>query len=502
VLSFEELKRAVRVLDESVRGHRLQSVRQPDSASAVLSVYGGAGAEGSGARRHLVFACGPASARVGECSKPPASLATPPAFTQYLRAHAMNTVIAGVRLVGEDRQLAMRLRAREGDFDLLLAIFGRRSNVLLLDADARILVSLRPLLETRPELAAGDEWTSPASRPPKSGDDRFSDVSDGEYLKAIETAYAATEAESEHAQRRRELERALRKEAKAAARKLAKIATTLTAAEKDAGLEREGELLKAALSEVKRGDSEIVARDFSSGDEVVIALDPTLSPADNLARKFKRYQKAVRSLTRAGSQQADIQAVGDQVAALENELREIATDASLDAFCERPEVKRLLRKYARKEQAAPLRRNAPAKLGKHEVPQRLMPRRFRTAGDLEIWVGRSDEGNDFLSTRLASGNDLFFHLDGAPGSHVVLRTAGKKDPPSEAMLDACELAVHYSKAKNATRADVHVVPIKNVKKPKGAKRGLVMVHGGKTIHLRRMQTRLRRVLDALRTDED
>ena len=135
-------------------------------------------------------------------------------------------------------------------------------------------------------------------------------------------------------------------------------------------------------------------------------------------------------------------------------------------------------------------------LGKRSVPRRLAPRRYRSAGDLEIWVGRSDAGNDFLSLRLARGKDLFFHLDGAPGSHVVLRTEGRSDPPSEAVLDACELAVHYSKAKNAGRADVHVVPIANVSKPKGAKPGLVHVHGGRTVHLRRTPARLERLLAA------
>ena len=123
-----------------------------------------------------------------------------------------------------------------------------------------------------------------------------------------------------------------------------------------------------------------------------------------------------------------------------------------------------------------------------------MPRRYPTAGGLEVWVGRSDTANDFLSTRIARGKDLFFHLDGAPGSHVILRTQGRNDPPSEAVLDACELAVHFSKAKKASRADVHVVPIKNLKKPKGAKPGLVMVHGGKSIHLRRIPARLERLL--------
>jgi predicted ribosome quality control (RQC) complex YloA/Tae2 family protein len=64
------------------------------------------------------------------------------------------------------------------------------------------------------------------------------------------------------------------------------------------------------------------------------------------------------------------------------------------------------------------------------------------------------------------------------------------------VLDACELAVHFSKQKNAGRADVHVVPIKNVKKPKGAKRGLVYVTGGKSIHLRRDPARLERLQKA------
>jgi predicted ribosome quality control (RQC) complex YloA/Tae2 family protein len=111
-------------------------------------------------------------------------------------------------------------------------------------------------------------------------------------------------------------------------------------------------------------------------------------------------------------------------------------------------------------------------------------------------VGRSDEGNDYLTTRLARGKDLFFHLDGDAGSHVVLRTEGSDEPPPESVLDACELAVHFSKQKNAGHADVHVVPIKQVSKPRGAKRGLVYVTGGRSIRLRREESRLRRLLDA------
>ena len=79
---------------------------------------------------------------------------------------------------------------------------------------------------------------------------------------------------------------------------------------------------------------------------------------------------------------------------------------------------------------------------------------------------------------------------------MILRTGGRSDPPQESVLEACELAVHFSKQKKSSRAGVHVAPIKNVSKPKGAKPGLVYVHGGRTVSLRRDPARLERILGA------
>jgi predicted ribosome quality control (RQC) complex YloA/Tae2 family protein len=166
---------------------------------------------------------------------------------------------------------------------------------------------------------------------------------------------------------------------------------------------------------------------------------------------------------------------------------------------EREEVRRLLARHASRHSGQVGAATSPKSAlpaAYRNMPRKLHPRRYRSIDGLEIWVGRSDEANDVLSTRLAKGKDLFFHLDGAPGSHVILRASGREDPPPESILDACELAVHFSKQKNTGRADVHVVPIKNVKKPKGAKRGLVYVTGGKSINLRREAARLERVLAA------
>jgi predicted ribosome quality control (RQC) complex YloA/Tae2 family protein len=77
---------------------------------------------------------------------------------------------------------------------------------------------------------------------------------------------------------------------------------------------------------------------------------------------------------------------------------------------------------------------------------------------------------------------------------VVLRTEGRSDPPSEALLDAAELAVHFSKHRKVMEAHVIVSPIKNVSKPRGAKPGLVYVTGGRSLRLRRDVKRLERVL--------
>ena len=199
----------------------------------------------------------------------------PPAFVQYLRSHTIGARVGGVRLIADDRQLALRLRTDVGDFDLLLAIFGARSNIYLLSVDGPIVVSLRPLNETRPELQIGDPWRSPEPRPFGRDEDRFEAETDDRFLFAIEAMYAEVEQAGDVDELRRRIERALRKEAKSLDRKLAKLEKSLEEARTASRLERDGELLKSVLSQVKRGDSEIIATDFETGEPVASARAST-----------------------------------------------------------------------------------------------------------------------------------------------------------------------------------------------------------------------------------
>jgi predicted ribosome quality control (RQC) complex YloA/Tae2 family protein len=493
MLSLAEIRRAAALVDAELSGARVERIVEPDPLRVVLS-FGRQDA-------HLLLCADPSSARLSRIDARPAAPPSPAAFAQLLRARIGGARLASARIVGGDRQAALRFEGPEGRaHELLLAVLGPRTNLWLLDAESRVVGALRPLAETRRDLALGAPWRSPSSRPPPEGEDRFAGEHDARFFAALEALAAEREGRRRREELGQRLEKALRRGEQSLAKKLEALRLDAASGDEAARLRRQGELLKGALSHVRPGAREARARDFETGEEVAIPLDPALSPKANLDELFRRARKAEKRAERGVRELGEAEARSEAIAALRGELDAIADAAepALAAFAARPEVARLLARFA-PEAGAPVG-PAPAagprtwRVGSRELPARLHPRVYRSSDGLEIWVGRSDEGNDLLSTRLARGTDLFFHLDASPGSHVVLRTEGKSDPPSETLLEACELAVHFSKHRRTTQADVLVAPIKNVRKPRGAKPGLVWVTGGKTVRLRRDAKRLERVL--------
>jgi len=495
-LSLCELERAVALLERELVGARLDKLIQLDDARLVLCFR-----PASGERCHLLLCCEPGSARLSLLPEKPQAPRTPPAFAQYLRKQLGRASCSGLRLLGGDRQAVVSLRAGDSEWDLLLSILGPRSNLYVLDGEGILRESLRPLARTRRTLSRGEPWRNPDTPPPPPGEDRWRDVPDAGWFAAVEAHFGAAEGEARSDDLVRRLETALARQARGLARKLEVLRRDRQDAEGAEADRRSGELLKASLERVTRGAREVVLEDWDTGESITLPLDPRKSPQQNLEALFKRYRKRLRARDHLDAQIADLELQLSEHESLAVDFRALADAEPLDSeslarFAERPEPRRLLARYASRAPAAGPRASSGG------PPARLRPRRYRSSPGLEIWVGRSDEGNDLLTTRLARGNDLFFHLDGSPGSHVVLRTQGRSDPPSESLLEAAELAVHFSRAKNAARADVHVAPIKQVSKPKGAKPGLVWVRGGRSLSLRREPERLARILAARIEDSD
>jgi predicted ribosome quality control (RQC) complex YloA/Tae2 family protein len=392
----------------------------------------------------------------------------------------------------------MRLQRGSDNFALILSVLGVRSNFYLLDGERKLLHSMRSLDETRRELKVGETWEDPRGIAPTEGIDRWEGLSDAEYLEAIGKAYSQLESRHEADLLTRRIGQALKRERAFLDRKAINLREDLGEAKQADKYRHIGELLKNVLHTIRPGDAVVKATDYRTGEVVEIPLDPTLSPAANLESYFARYQKESRGVKMIEQQLEELEAARAELDLIGQRLQEAiqgeAPDLkALESIASEPKVRRLT--HRKSPQRKPV--VAPAGFAqKKEIPARLLPKRYRTQDGLEIWVGRSDEGNDYLTTRLARGNDLFFHLEGYPGSHVVLRTEGRPDPPPKSLLDACELAVHFSKMKSAGAAEVHMAPIKNVRKPKGAKPGLVYVRSGRTIHLRRDPKRLQNILSS------
>ena len=496
MLSLKELKRVVRAAAPLITGARLKRIDQTEPHALVLTFDTDTG------KIPLLFTCRPGYARIclGCADEPSVSAGS---FYQYLHANWKGSRIAGFHSAENDRQAVLRLKSGTDNCEIVFSIMGTRSNIYLLDSGGRLIHALRPIEETRNELVIGEPWTSPRDAFVPEGIDRWETVPDSDYLNEAAEACLALERRGDFEDLARRVRQAIKKENSFLDKKRGNLLEDLGKARQAQYDKRLGELLKNVLHTVKPGTDSVEAVDYETGETVKIPLDARLSPAANMESYFSRYHKEQRGERRISELLAELDAARsglDEVDQRVNAalLADVPDITALAKIAELPQIRRNLKippiMQKNTPPVKPPPRAAVVKAGKNDTPARLRPKRYRTEEGLEIWVGRNDEGNDYLTTRLARGNDLFFHLEGYPGSHVVLRTEGKTEPSSKCVLDACELAVHFSKMKNAGSADVHVAPIKDVKKPKGAKAGLVYVRGGKSIRLKRIPERLEKVL--------
>lgn len=102
----------------------------------------------------------------------------------------------------------------------------------------------------------------------------------------------------------------------------------------------------------------------------------------------------------------------------------------------------------------------------------------------EALAGKTDTDNDLLSLKIARSNDYWFHVNGQPGSHVILRHPDGTAPDTETLKAAAAIAAYHSKARNAGNVSVNYTQAKHVSKPRGAKPGSVAIKRAKTFKVR------------------
>ncbi len=226
-----------------------------------------------------------------------------------------------------------------------------------------------------------------------------------------------------------------------------------------------GELLKANIYAVPKGADSITVQNYYDPElkDVVIPLNPAISPQANAAKYFKDYKKAhtaeqtLTSLVQKDREELEyIESVGDALSRAESlkDIAEIREELAVVGY--------ILRLKASKKQ------NTVS-----------APKEYIDQNGFRIVVGRNNRENDLLTLKTAGKEDIWLHTKDIPGSHVIIFTDGR-EVPEETIIFAARLAAKNSKASGGANVPVDAARVKYVKKPSGAKPGMVIYTHNRT----------------------
>ncbi len=231
-----------------------------------------------------------------------------------------------------------------------------------------------------------------------------------------------------------------------------------------------GELITANIYALKKGMDKAILSNFYSEkqEKIEVSLNPNLTPSENAQKYFKKYTKSKNAIQQLNIQ---IQATKEEIYYLESQIENIKNCTELEEI---EEIKEELRKegYLSRSNKKPSKN-----------PLTSTPLHFVSSDGFDIYVGKNNRQNDSLTLRFASEKDLWLHTKNIPGSHVIIKDDDMKKIPEQTLLEAASLASYYSKSRNSNKVPVDYTKAKYVKKPKGAKPGMVIYENNQTIYV-------------------
>jgi predicted ribosome quality control (RQC) complex YloA/Tae2 family protein len=240
------------------------------------------------------------------------------------------------------------------------------------------------------------------------------------------------------------------------------LSEDLQAADRIAEYRQAGDLILAHLKDLRTGMEKADLTGYD-GNTVSVILDPKRSPSRNAELYFKKYKKARtgRDIISARLLQAT-----DEAACLKSRLIDLEQAKDADALIAIRSELAAKGYYGKK----------PTQSGR-KTQQGAAPPAIRRVlfNGWEIMVGKSAAGNDHLTMKIARPDDLWLHAEGLPGSHVLIRNPNAGDVPPDVLVKAAALAAFHSKGRYAGKVPVTYTRAGLVKKPKGAKPGLVQL---------------------------
>ena len=234
-----------------------------------------------------------------------------------------------------------------------------------------------------------------------------------------------------------------------------------------------GELLTANIHAVRPGARKVTVTNYYDGSLIDIPLDEKIGASANAQRYFKKYSKA---RTAIHEKQAQLEDNDRDIAYLESVIRNIEAADSVPLLESiRDELEST--GYVKRRAKAAQRKRKPAK------PE---PLKYTLSDGTPVLVGRNNIENDWLTMKHASKTDVWMHTKDIPGSHVIVKMEDGRnvnDLSAELIYEAASIAAWHSKAAGGTKVPVDYVPVRYVKKPNGAKPGMVIFTHNQTVYV-------------------
>ncbi|MCI9304128.1 NFACT family protein [Clostridium sp.] len=230
-----------------------------------------------------------------------------------------------------------------------------------------------------------------------------------------------------------------------------------------------GDLLTSYIYSIKKGDRDFTTFNFFSekGEEITIPLDENKTPSENIQSYYKKYNKLKKSEESAIEQ---LEKNNEELQYLYSVLTNIE---NCESYSEIDDIKEELIStgYVRK-------RKANGKSSKKAKSSK--PIHYISSDGIDIFVGKNNIQNDYLSLKFANKNFMWLHTKNIPGSHVIICS---NNIPDNTLVEAATIAAHYSKAKDSSKVPVDYTLVKNLKKPNGANPGMVIYHTNYTMYV-------------------
>lgn len=521
-------------------GGKIDKVQQPEKDMLLLGV------RANGGNTSLLLSASPVNCRAQLTGVKRENPQEPPVFCMLLRKRIVGARIAAVTQPSMDRVLTLSLEGQDDMGEpcrLFIAceIMGRHSNVIVYDGEGRVLDAIKHVGLSQSsvrQIMPGGVYTAPppqdkrdpltasaadleavfaSERPQRALSAAFFGISpataavltetypspalmaaffadaargvfspcigeDGEVYPflipnaipagsmsaALDEYYIRRDGEESLRRKTASTRKILENNVERLEKKLALYTDVMDEEHIDA-LRRYGELLTASLYALKGNTAEAAVTDYSADPpaEVVIPLDARVSPAENARRYFKKYRKAKAAREMAETMRAD--ALGE-LGYIEGQLDDLDKCVSRGDLAElREELTE--QGYIKRERGVRKAQKLP--------PSR--PLRFTSADGIAICVGKNNRQNDRLTLKTAAPDNIWLHVKDMPGSHVIIDFHGL--PPETTLRQAAALAAFYSRARGGENVPVDYAPARLVRKPAGARPGMVIYSGNRTLYV-------------------